>query len=148
MKPEETIEILRQAHRDPISEVHFAAVRARVLSQIAAERPSRRGNWIFGFLAAAAAVTGLMFWPKPPVRQPRPTLALIHRAELPAPLPILEKVRPAQVTRIRRVRRKPLVTAVVGPKLFAVKPQQPLVVKLITDDPSIVIYWISEGTGE
>ena len=64
MKPDEAMDLLREAHREPIPEAHFAAVRARVLSQIAAERGvSRRRIWWYGFAVAAAAALLLTFWP-------------------------------------------------------------------------------------
>jgi len=42
---EETLKLLREAHREAIPEAHFAAVRARVLSELAAgRRPWWRGS--------------------------------------------------------------------------------------------------------
>ncbi len=147
MKPDDALEILREAHREPIPEAHFAAVRARVLSQIAAghNRP-RRWLWVYA-LAAAAAVLGLAFWPKASTPQPvRPVIArgLAEAYPQPAPLSVIQRPQLARVSHGRRtIRRRPLVTAVVGPFI-----RQPLVVKVLTNDPDVVIYWISEGTGE
>jgi hypothetical protein len=147
MKPDEAMDLLREAHREPIPEAHFAAVRARVLSQIAAERGvSRRRTWRYAFAVAVAAALFLAFWPKqqaprrvvsevrPPIERPlasaRGSVSSYHGERMAA------AVR-------RGARRKPAVTGVIGPPN-----PTPLVVKILTNDPTVVIYWISAGTGE
>ena len=58
MKPDEAMDILREAHREPIPEAHFAAVRARVLSQIASERGvSRQRTGWYGFASCGGSGT-------------------------------------------------------------------------------------------
>ena len=147
MKPDEAVDLLREAHREPIPEAHFAAVRARVLSQIAEERGvSRRRVWWYVFAIAAATALLLAFWQK----QPFPNRVVAEtRSPVVKPLgkagdsvsshdheTVAVTVRP-------RTHRKPPVTGVVGPPN-----PTPLVVKMLTDDPNVVIYWISTGTGE
>ena len=64
---EKTLEILREAHGEPIAEAHYAAVRARVLSELAVERRPWWRTWAYGFVAVAALAAMLLaaFWPKP-----------------------------------------------------------------------------------
>lgn len=148
MKPEDSLELLRQAHREPIDEAHYAAVRARVLSDIAAQRghPARR---IWALLSAGVAVAALCvaFWPRPAVNsrpqiraaaahvKPGPPLVATRASQAPA--------EPRPQGTVTRRRPKHLATGVAGPKIT-----QPLVVKMVTDDPNVVIYWITDGTGE
>lgn len=150
---EKTLEILREAHREAIPEAHYAAVRARVLAQLGTERrPWWRGIWAHGF-ASAAVVAMLLaaFWPKHGV-EPRPGVAVAAR-----PLPDGRgsdvgvpsggvHIRAARVSkrsaavRIHRVHSAaPAPYPVIGPPT----PKPPLVVKLVTNDPNVVIYWIS-----
>lgn len=100
----------------PVTEAHCAAVRARVLSQIAKRR---RPWWAIGLAAALATIliTAVAVRERrqsPPL--PRVTLQLPTPPALPAP-----------------VRAKPGATVMV---------------RLMTDDPDIVLYWIAENKGE
>lgn len=147
MKPDEAMDLLREAHREAIPEAHFAAVRARVLSQIAAERVvSPRRVWWYGFAVAAAAAVLLTFWPKQPVpvHVVSETHPLIVKPLVTARGSVLSNDRETVAAPVRpRTHQKPPVTGVIGPPN-----PTPLVVKMLTDDPNVVIYWISVGTGE
>jgi hypothetical protein len=147
MKPDEAMDLLREAHREPIPEAHFAAVRARVLSQIAAERGvSRRWVWSYGFAVVAAVGLLLAFWPKQPVRRHvvtetrSPVIKPLANTRAPVASP--EPVR-AVVAARSPTHRRPPVSGVIGPPN-----PTPMVVKMFTEDPDVVIYWISERTGE
>ncbi|MGA3236219.1 MAG: hypothetical protein ABSG03_07950 [Bryobacteraceae bacterium] len=145
---EETLEMLREAHREAIPEAHFAAVRARVLSQLAAERrPWWRGFWPYGFAAAAVAAMLLAaFWPKHLAQRQTVGQALppanrtVAQAGHDGRPPGLQSASVSRV--IGRRKRLPHNAAyrVVGPLV-----PEHLVVKLVTNDPNVVIYWI---TGE
>jgi hypothetical protein len=145
MKPDDAMDFLREAHREPIPEAHFAAVRARVLSQIAAERGVVRHRWWYSFAFAAAAALLLMFWPKTAANK-----SVVARIPTRGEEPVAdvresvnhELAKTAPDVR-HRPRRKPPITGVIGPPN-----PTPLVVKMLTDDPNVVIYWISERTGE
>lgn len=50
---ERTLELLREAHREPIAEAHYAAVRARVLAKLETRRRLWLGVWVYGLVAAA-----------------------------------------------------------------------------------------------
>jgi hypothetical protein len=138
---EKTLEILREAHREAIPEAHYAAVRARVLAQLAMERkPWWRRIWVYGFAAAAvmlmAVIVMATFWPKPApqpfVAQQTPAPSVRPQDETPpVPAPVAHNRRP-------RLPGRPAVYRVVGPPV-----PQPLVVKLLTNDPDVVIYWFS-----
>jgi hypothetical protein len=150
---EETLEMLREAHREAIPEPHFAAVRARVLAQLAAERrPWWRGTWAFGLAASAMAAlllvgltVGRTPWsvrvPLDPrfvqLNQPRVSPERQTRASAAD-----QGIRPTNsVTRRKRLPHKMAAAyRVIGPP-----DPRPLMVKLITNDPDVVIYWF---TGE
>jgi hypothetical protein len=151
MTPDESIEFLREAHNDPLPDAQFAAVRARVLAEIARPRPARRiwgwklvRPWNLAAICTAAALVWILLVrpehgpPHRPVSQPARTLASA------APLP---GAAPTRLPRPHRVRRHtsgpPVQRAGLKPA-----PAEPLVVKLVTDDPNVVIYWISTSTGE
>jgi len=124
------LSILRAAHAEPISPAHLAAVRAGVLEQIQREsRPARRLGWM-GALVAAAAVLVLLFLPR---RVEPPRIAVT-----PPPAPLYEPVAPAAAQPVPPKRAPP-----ARPKPRRRPPAEPLMVKLITDDPNVVIYWIA-----
>jgi hypothetical protein len=134
---EKTLEVLREAHREAIPEAHYAAVRARVLAHLKMERkPWWRRTWVYGFAAAALAAM-IMFWPKP-----APQLRSLAEQTLAAASRPLDQAPPvpapaAHIHR-RRLPGRPAIYRVVGPPV-----PQPLVVKLLTNDPNVVIYWFS-----
>lgn len=122
----QSLAIARTAHAEPLQPAAFTALRARLLEQIAREpRPSRRLAWILPLLAAAATAVVLLPRPVEPIRT----------TVTPPPAPLLEQpVAPATARPIapKRPRRRP------KPR----PPAEPLMVKLVTDDPDVVIYWI------
>jgi hypothetical protein len=146
---EETLELLREAHREAIAEAHFAAVRARVLSELRAQRrPWRRGIWAGGLAAAVAAAMLLAgLWPKHMDRWQTVARALppanraLDQAGHALPLQ-LQRAAPAghAVGRRKRLPHNEAPYRVVGPPA-----PEHLVVKLVTNDPNVVIYWF---TGE
>jgi len=119
----ETLGALREAHAEEIPAAHFTAVRAGVIAEI--ERRSkvwRRLAWVSGVGIAAALVLGLAMRPGP---MPGPPPRIAMRIPEAPPAPVI--ARSAPVLR-RRQSESP----------------SPLVVKLQTADPNIVIYWIGE----
>ena len=127
----ESLSLVREAHSEPIESAHFAAVRARVLAEI---EGGRARGWRFGWMvamaaAAAAVVVMLAIWPRPeqhlamPMPSP-PAAPVVARVELPRP---------------RRVMVKPVAQP---------EPTESMVVKLLTNDPDVVIYWITGTKGE
>ena len=158
----QTADVLCAAHTEPVDSAHYAAVRARVLSELARRQ---RPQWAYAALAAAAILLLVAVWPKARrVVRPRPQPVPVAQALIPAAssfggadplggaLRATGRPRPAA----SGVTRKggpggPPQTRGSAPPLQQGEPSppsQPLVVKLITDDPDVVIYWISEGKGE
>lgn len=127
----QSIAALYAAHEQPIAEAHLAAVRARVLQKIdRPPRPALRWAWIGG-LALAAVFLVIALQPRR-VPPPQVTLALPPVPETPVllPSPSTPRPQPRRPAPVRRARK---------PR----PPQEPLMVKLITDDPNVVIYWIA-----
>jgi hypothetical protein len=140
---EKTLELLREAHQEPLDEANYAAMRACVLERLRA-RPHRR--WWPVWAAASLAAAGLAMWlwvislgqvgqairlsragqgPVPPIA------AVPQVLELP---PVISK---PKARRVRRAKTAPTPSAA-----------EPLLVKLITDDPDVVIYWIADPKGD
>jgi hypothetical protein len=133
----ESLEILREAHGQPLEESHLAAVRASVF-----ERLQRQRQWTWWpAWAGATAVFALASWlwlgqPRRPMPHAaaRPKPAAVVTQE-PVAAPVAPK--PGRPKRLHRVRKTPAKPA-----------PQPLLVKLITDDPNVVIYWIADPKGD
>jgi len=143
-----SLDLLRETHREAMPEAHFAAVRARVLAELGRDRqPVWRRPWAWVLAGAvAAALVALVF--APGRQQPAPRTATARPAA-PAIKPAVSEppARPAPVARVARVRssrRKPVVVRPIenGP------PGEPLLIKLYTDDPDVIIYWIADRKGE
>jgi hypothetical protein len=119
-------EILREAHREPIDAAHYTAVRARVLAQLE-QRPSpwRRLVWLSPLLLLLLLLVPL----------PRP--------ELPPVQPAWARLRPAGPALAVPVAPAPMVVRAVRRPLPP-QPHEPLLIKIQTADPNIVIYWIAD----
>ena len=134
----ESLGVLREAHADPVEEAHLAAVRARVLSELGSGANRRwRLGWVYA-MAVAAMVLLMAVWPRPAKRVvvTVPSAAVVPVAEAPR----AEPTAPAVV----RHRKRPRKVVVVK----AEEPAERLVVKLLTDDPNVIIYWITDSKGE
>ena len=120
----------------------YAAVRARVLGSVA---PSRRRLWKWAATAALAAAAALLFAFEVPSRPEQlPVRAIALPPAPPISLPVAAPV-PLRVHRVamhRAVRPNLIPVAQSAPEV------KPLVVKLVTDDPNVVIYWITSKSGE
>jgi hypothetical protein len=151
----ESLRLVREVHSEPIEAAHFAAVRARVLAEL--ERaPARRWRFAWGFAMATAALVLLMaMWPRPEHRSVRQAFVppAVHeggadslvRGGPPGP--------PPRAPRTARAQRKAGPggpgTQKVPPRASAPpEPAEPMVVKLLTNDPDVVIYWITSTKGE
>jgi hypothetical protein len=151
----ESLSLVREAHGEPVDAAHFAAVRARVLAELE-DGPARRWRlgWVYA-MAAAAAVLLVFAWP----RQAKKSVAL-------APVPaakfagsgagtVVRGGPPGPALRHSRVLREahargpgsPLRTKGPAPP-NPDHPGEPMVVKLLTSDPDVVIYWITGTKGE
>jgi Putative zinc-finger len=119
----QALETMREAHREIPVEAHFAAVRARVMERIASPR---RAIWWYAAAAAAILIMVLAVrfeWqPVPP-----DPVAVVQAPAPPAGALVIPK-RPERV--IRRPKTKQVM------------------IRLVTDDPDVVIYWIAEQKGD
>jgi len=125
----ESLQLLQAAHRDPLPDAAYTAVRARVMAELAA---GRRRWWrvaaalVAAALAAAAllVLVAVAVWPLPRV-QPLPRVALAVPAA-----PPLAYARGSEPSHDRKEVKK--------------LSRNPVLVRLVTDDPNIVIYWIAD----
>jgi anti-sigma factor RsiW len=126
---------LKEAHHEPLAPAHFSTVRARVMAELEQKRrPLWAWAWSFGLAAAAVALlVTLALRPgrtperrAPVVAVNHPPVVVVHEPAVPPPPH-------------RRVARR-----VVRPIVPDAPDPEPLIVKLQTDDPNVVIYWIAD----
>jgi anti-sigma factor RsiW len=144
----EAQELLQELHREPIAPAHLAAVRARVLSELVGQTIVSRGlsafrRWILGFAAVAAMllVALLVFRP---VRSPLPgtsaDLPPLGPQSAPAVLP------PRQVSNQAPTATRQPVRKI--PNRSNPKPGEQVLIRVISDNPDVVIYWIADTRGD
>jgi hypothetical protein len=156
MSDEDWVDLLRKTHEEPIAPAHYAAVRARVLAELGRERRlAWRRAWVWA-LAAAVAVVAIMMFPRPaPVgRAGVPTSFVGPPAFLlPTPPPIygpaapLPRVAANPRPAVRR-RHDPLAQARQEGRPGGPFHLEPVTIKLLTDDPNVIIYWVADRKGE
>jgi anti-sigma factor RsiW len=118
----ESLGLLREAHGEPVEAAHFAAVRARVLAEL--ERgPARGWRWAWVYAMAAAAAMALLVAMRPRTEQ-RLALPLPHAPAAPAVARVVAKAPQAH----RQVAER----------------SETVLMKIETDNPDVVIYWIAE----
>ena len=128
---------LRGLREEEAPEAALAEVRGRVLDEIASRKPS----WWFALrwryaLAPAAAVVALLVTLSPRLLvSPSPPPPLPGPPVLNVPAPAIAKSPPPPP--VRRLPPKP-----------APVPREPLLVKMFTDDPDVVIYWLIDAEGD
>jgi len=117
---------LKDLRHEPVDPAVLAAVRARVMERVMA--PRRIWGWRVALAAVAAAVVLVALLEREPVRPIAPLPKLQVPAAVPPPPPVVRAALPPK----RRARPR-------------VAEPEPLVVKIVTDDPDIVIYWIADN---
>lgn len=133
---EHTIGILEDAHAEAIADAHFAAVRARVLAQIDS-RPRRRWPWAAA-LAASAVLFVLLLYRPAPVPPPPPLVAIAA-----PPAPSVARRPNRSLTVAAPVKKHVRTRAASVSERFPAS-TEPITVKLLTDDPNVVIYWLGD----
>ena len=128
MNWEEVKDLLKEAHEEPIAAADYAAVRARVMSELA--RRSRPW-WPLGRVWAAAASAAVLL-----------VAARVDWSPNVEPLPAVALAYPA-APEVRKVTPRPQ-RALKAPKTKG----ESLLVRVVTDDPDVVIYWIADAKGE
>jgi hypothetical protein len=133
----ETIEWLREGHREEIAPGAYAAVRSRVRSELAARR---RWGWVWvAGVVAAGLVLGVGVRSKMRVEELPGVALAVPKA------PVASAAAPLR----RMPARKPEWRAGgsrTGGKLH--QRTEEVVVKIETGDPDVVIYWIAETKGD
>jgi anti-sigma factor RsiW len=132
------LNLLSDAHEEAPAPAHFAAVRARVLEQLERERtPFWRPRWIYGLAAALAMLLiAVAVRPARRIASPRPPEVAVARP-IEQPLPEAPPVTPRRPTHARR-----------NPPAQKPAASETVTVRLVTDNPDVVLYWISESKGE
>ena len=100
----ESLLLLQEIHRDGIAPADYAAVRARVMAELAAARlPWWRSRWLYGAVVAAAALWMVLSLPRATPVAPR-------RAAIETPAPAAREIREAApapaVAKVRRAARR------------------------------------------
>jgi hypothetical protein len=117
----------------------FDAVRLRVLDEIRAKK-QRGAWWTWSAVAAAACVAMLCVAAMQTWKNPAPPKPLIAVKNPPRIEWTPTRLRPV----VRTHHRFGPVSASAGP---AQKPE-PLVVKMLTDDPNVIIIWLVDQKGD
>jgi hypothetical protein len=143
---ESAVAVLRAAHAGEIAPAHYAAVRARVWARIG----ERRRKLMWRLALAAAVLIALLYpalerWRTP--QSSAPLRVAVRTPEIAAPAAGEPVLRAGGTAGARASARR---HAIPQPRLQA-RPQrprqprrQPLLIKLLTDDPNVVIYWVAE----
>jgi hypothetical protein len=145
MRDEDWVDLLREAHQEPIDPAHYAAVRARVLAELGRERRWRR-VWAWGLAAAVAAVAIMMF-PRPVGRTSRSAFLVQSPAPIYGPAAALSVAENRSAPPVHR-RRQTAAQARQEGRPGGPPHLEPVTIKLLTDDPNVIIYWIADGEGE
>jgi hypothetical protein len=113
----------------------FAAVRQRVLSEIQAKRRKNAWWWPAAAVAACAAILFVSYLSFPPSNAPRPAA-------------IVAKKDPPKIEwTVRSVHHKSSGRLLA--KGAPVRKTEPLaVVKMLTDDPNVIIIWLVDQKGD
>jgi hypothetical protein len=158
--------VLKTLKQDTVSATSLALVRSQVLAEIQAGVKPVCGRWVYalagGVFVAVVAVGLMLEMRKPQVEEivksaplpPPPAVPLTSKTITEPTANLDHKTRPSDRTMKRvnanvplregdgRRRRQGVAHTEVPPE-----PAKPLVVKLLTDDPNIVIYWLIDNTG-
>jgi anti-sigma factor RsiW len=142
----ESQSVFKSLKQDVVSAAALASVRTRVLAEAGAGNARAGwGRWVYALAGAAfVAVVGVaLSWQ---VREPAPQVTL-NQVKV-APNPIASAPAPKTATTVKaRVSVARLKGTAAKPQVgenaeIGAESVKPLVVKLLTDDPNIVIYWL------
>jgi len=122
---------------EPVDEAALEQVRQRVLARIAwEEQPARRFGWVYALAAGLAVVAVGALWNV--AYRPAP-----HAPQLASAAPVRWGKSPDLPN------DKTGVLSHRPPRVKRPAPAaEPLLVKLITDDPEVIIYWLIEKKGD
>ena len=137
-----SVGLLQDLHNEPLEEAHLAAVRARVMAAVDAPR---RWPWAAAVVFACGAVLALAaVWFRPRPVPELPVLAVgAPRAGSDRSLTVAAPKGAPLRAATARARSRVRTHAQVTPERLPAS-SEPVVVKLFTDDPNVVIYWIGD----
>ncbi len=148
----ETQSVFQSIRRDTVSPSALALLRTSVLEEIAARNARRPWTrWVYALAGAgfaAVAVLGVLsiLPERPAAVQTSAVYAPARPMESPATVDAVNAVRSTVgVPKVKRVRHSE--QRHVAPDEASSKPPQEIVVKLLTDDPNIIIYWLVDQNG-
>lgn len=132
--------VFKSLRSDMVNATALAEVRGKILNQVAAARPPRfwflrlrRGFALAGVALFVVVLMNLWREPKDP---PARTVGMVSDR------PVRSETAPTVVKHVRNTKaRRHRNTKAVPPE------QKQVVVKLLTDDPNIVIYWLVDQNG-
>jgi anti-sigma factor RsiW len=131
----QSLAMLKEAHDEPLAPAHFSTVRARVMAELEQKRrPLWAWAWSFGLAAAAVALLATLALR--PGRMPERRAPVVAANRPPVVVAHEPAVTPPPHRRVARRVVRPIVPDAPDP--------EPLIVKLQTDDPNVVIYWIAD----
>jgi hypothetical protein len=130
----EALDLLRDQHTEPVAAAHYTALRARVLGAL--DRPRRVRRWLWAPAALALVLAAGVGIDRRMRVAPLPHVPLRARA---APALTAAPARPNPPARPRRPARP-------APKPS--RRSEPVLVRLQTSDPDVVILWITETKGD
>lgn len=140
------LEEMRAIHGQEIPAAYFTAVRARVLAKIR-PLPWWRRRWL---QAALAAVACFILWREladvrsnRPLPRPVPVAQESARPAAPVATEVVPEPAPKTPPQVAVVHRRPKAARKAVPATG-----EPLTVRIVTDDPTVVIYWITNPKGE
>ena len=157
----ESQSVLKTLKQDTVSATSLTLVRSHVLAEIQAGVKPLWGRWIYalagGVFVAVLAVGWVLEMRGPQVQE----IVKSHPLPSPAAVPLTRgtiTIAEADAKTDRqplRRREKPKIPSRRKPEAVThtevppepSEPAKPLVVKLLTDDPNIVIYWLIDNTG-
>jgi len=149
--------ILRMLREETVSLSALSSVRNRVLGELQSGKRLMWGRWVYalaGGMFVAVVCVGVLFHTRKPEVKVRPNILNVPLR--PMPLPLATEIRSfggdqqavataQNALRLNNARPRKRQRAVYAET--TTEPVKPVVVKLLTDDPNIVIYWLVEPTG-
>jgi anti-sigma factor RsiW len=152
----ESQSLFKSLKQDTVSAAALSSVRSRVLAEAGAGKARVAwGRWVYalagaGFVVAMCA--GLLWHahvkidPRPPMAAVPATRGTLTISDSKPEVVEVVKAKVPLTKRDERERRQPRAQEVAHTEIPPEPPKQ-LVVKLLTDDPNIVIYWLVDQNG-
>ena len=140
--------VFKSIRQETVSAAELAELRVRVMERVVVQKPKPFwGRWVYALAGAAFVVVILVGVLAREGHRDQKAVKVVELAPPPPPVQAVfppakgETQNPVKVNVKHRARKK-----VIQPKVSA-EPAAPMMVKLQTDDPNIVIYWLFDQNG-